>query len=562
MRFKSIKRIALALALLGVGTGLPWAKAQAVQHQVIVQPGGMPGLPVVTGLTPATNGVNLIWDGPAGYYQVFEKSNGLNAPWVAVGKATNLTRNATITQLSQQAFFRVAGPAPKYAGSQVCITCHLNECSFETNTAHAHAFTDSKFAAAHGQNNAACLPCHTVGFGLPTGFTDTNNTPQLEGVQCENCHGPAARHAGAEDDPALRPRVEIAATMCGGCHSGATPTFEDWSASAHAVVVPDALRSMSASTNSINSCGACHSGSARLAFINGKNPAATVANDINVATTCAVCHDPHATNGSPAQLRNPLASTNDFHMRSADVATVTAFTNKYQASSQINLCAQCHNDRGASWQDTSYAPHHSLQYNFLLGSVGELFSGAAGFNPSPHAGLPTSAAVSISGTFYLTNQCAACHMEPETAGSSYHSHTFTPAFNVCLNCHATDPRQSSIPALSENISNDVALVVTELNLWAQIHNASTNGVVGWEYQHAGGLVWQSDASGTVTNWQKLDQVNFTGPKDQTTVPENIKKARFNLYLVLNDGSGGVHNPLFAEDLLNWAEILVLQELNK
>jgi hypothetical protein len=44
------------------------------------------------------------------------------------------------------------------------------------------------------------------------------------------------------------------------------------------------------------------------------------------------------------------------------------------------------------------------------------------------------------------------------------------------------------------------------------------------------------------------------------VPNDIKRARFNLYLVLNDGSFGTHNPFFALDLLDTAEEWVLDEI--
>jgi hypothetical protein len=44
------------------------------------------------------------------------------------------------------------------------------------------------------------------------------------------------------------------------------------------------------------------------------------------------------------------------------------------------------------------------------------------------------------------------------------------------------------------------------------------------------------------------------------VPDNIKKARFNLYLVLYDGSYGVHNPAYSQLLLDAAEDWVAQEL--
>ena len=49
--------------------------AQNVQHLTITQPGGMPGLPVMTGIQRATNGVTVTWDGPSGYYQVVQKVN-------------------------------------------------------------------------------------------------------------------------------------------------------------------------------------------------------------------------------------------------------------------------------------------------------------------------------------------------------------------------------------------------------------------------------------------------------------------------------------------------------
>lgn len=402
---------------------------------------------------------------------------------------------------------------------------------------------------------------------MPTGFSFTNKngvfsyTTNLAGVQCENCHGPAANHAAATDDPTAVPRVEIAATVCGGCHSTSNtaytnaPTFEEWSSSGHAAVVPDALSAMSSSANNISSCGRCHAGSVRLALIGGQNPL-TLTNDLDVAITCAVCHDPHQTNSNPAQLRNPIFSTNYFSLATSDV-----FTNIYNANTNINLCAQCHNDRGATWTNTASAPHRSLQYNFLLGSVGELLDGPATFNPGTHAGLPDSAQHSISGTFYLTNQCVSCHMQNDTSPATAHSHTFEiTSYDVCMNCHLTQPGQSA-----STISNNVSLLIYELNLWAATEAPpalQTNGAVIWEYTTPGGLVWQTNSMGYVTGWTQLDEVNFSGPdaSGQALIPDAIKQARFNLYLVLNDGSFGAHNLTFALNLLYTAQILVEQEL--
>ena len=310
---------------------------------------------------------------------------------------------------------------------------------------------------------------------------------------------------------------------------------------------------MAGATNDIRSCGVCHSGSARLALLNGQDPAATLANDYNVPVTCAVCHDPHQTNSvSPFQLRNPVNSTNDFHLADADTASLAAFTNTYNSATNINLCAQCHNDRGASYTGTDRAPHDSLQYNMLIGSVGELSGGTATFNPSTHTGLPTDASQSISGTFYLTNQCSACHMQAESAPPGAPSHTFTPAYTVCANCHDGPARQAD---LSTTLSNQVDEVIYDLNLWAARKAPAalrTNGVVAWEYTTPGGLTWKTDPFGNVTNWTLNMPPPFTGPSatNQSLIPTNILKARFNLYLVLNDGSFGVHDshlgPQFVE----------------
>ncbi len=321
---------------------------------------------------------------------------------------------------------------------------------------------------------------------------------------------------------------------------------------------------MSSSTNNINNCGVCHSGSARLALINGVNPAVTLTNDFDIAITCAVCHDPHATNSNPVQLRNPIASTNYFVLSSADMATVAAFTNKYNANTNINLCAQCHNSQGAAWTDTASAPHLSVQYNFLLGSVGELDGGSATFNPGPHAGLPSSADYSISGTFYLTNQCADCHMQPDGRDAPDHS-TLITSDTVCMNCHGIPPALLEEYYLTPTISNSVTTLITALNHWAANQTNSllvTNGVVAWEYTNPGGLTWRTNSAGNVTGWTLNNPVTYTGPSaaGQALIPDQVKRTRFNLYLVLNDGSFGVHNPTLAINLLSAAQIWMVQVL--
>ncbi len=376
--------------------------------------------------------------------------------------------------------------------------------------------------------------------------------------QCTGCHGAGAlNHAAAPDDPTAIPTVSVQATLCGTCHSSSQrPVYQEWMTSGHAVT-PNVLGAASSSA-----CGACHSGSVRMALLDGRS-LSTASDGLNVSVSCVVCHDQHETTANPALLRNPVASTNNFHLLNSDTASASAF--KAKATARVNLCAQCHNDRGATWRDTASAPHASMQYNYLLGAVGELTSGTATFNPGVHSGLPSVASESLSGRFYLANQCVDCHMQPPTGGTaSAHSHnTSTLKYGVCANCHDGQLAQTIFTPI---FSNEVASVISGLNMWAATKAPAAlrkSGTVAWEYTTPGGLFWQTNSAGWVTSWTQTGHVPFKGPSaaSQALIPDNIKKARFDLYLFVNDGSLGVHNPTLTIGLLSAAEDFILDELN-
>ena len=504
----------------------------------------------MTGIQKSTNGVILTWDGPSGYYHLYQKPKLPTGSWQPFGNF-NLSRIATVSNLSSNAFFKVSGPGASYAGESTCAQCHGNVHSTVMTTAHAQAF--KTLQQIHQDTNPGCLPCHTVGYGLPTGFTDALHTPQLEGVQCENCHGPGGNHAANPGDQTVIPRVELAAQVCGGCHNARFPPpfFEDWSASPHQAVVPDVLQSMASSPNNINNCGRCHSGSAREALLDGQNPT-TLTNDFNVAITCAVCHEPHAENvwtnvlngviafsnqltGVTAyitnnqlglvytnQLRNAFASTNDFYLTTSDV-----FSNKYDPT--INVCAQCHNDRGAAWTDNKFSPHHSPQYNMLLGTVGALVDGTAPNFPATHS--------------QLEMQCTECHLQSGVDNES--GHTFqVAAYTACYSCHPNPG--GLVQFTTSNFSNQILQTKALLDMWATNKAPDalrTNyGTLAWEYTTPGDL--SSGSPGP----NSMQQTNL--------IPADIRMARFDLYLVFYDGSYGVHNRPYGSKLLDDAQTFV------
>ncbi len=563
-RTKSVPRlvqsvIVLAAALLSLASG-PATVADEMQHLSIRLPGGMPGLPTMGPIQAVSNGISVTWFGPAGYYQLLEKTN-IGGVWRKLG-GLRLTNQAILSSNHAGSFFSVSGPNAKYAGSRACLECHPGPHAASLSSAHGGAYTNAMFASLGGQTNQTCLACHSVGYGLPTGFTVTNRngawtySAHLAGVQCENCHGPAGRHAANPNDFTVRPRVEIAATVCGGCHtSQSVPAgvtnihpaiYDDWNTSKHNVVTPDVAASLAVgTTNTIASCGRCHSGTVRQALLsNGPLPGGHEAGAIGVA--CATCHDPHAihtytnvlagvvaftnrltgysyliTNNTVGavytnQLLAPFASLHDFR-------ATGSFATNHDAS--VNGCGQCHNDRGASYLTTRFPPHHSPQYNFLLGTVGEMLDEARPNFPSAHS--------------RIEKQCTGCHLQT-ASGDSGHKFRLT-SFEMCADCHGTAGNAQGFAGLLSGIITSLRDdVKASLDQWGATQSPvaiRSYGALAWEYENAGQL---SSVDGTAHGPTAAEQAN---------IPDNIKKARFNLYLVANDGSLGVHNGPLAISLL-------------
>ncbi len=135
-----------------------------------------------------------------------------------------------------------------FAGVETCKDCHTKAYGIWKDSKHAHAY-ESLITGREGAKNVVprnhdpeCINCHTVGWDPQadspylSGFYSLEKTPKLKDQQCENCHGPAAKHVALElawkkdpkgvnkgelDAARGRARLKVAdaeRTLCDKCH--------------------------------------------------------------------------------------------------------------------------------------------------------------------------------------------------------------------------------------------------------------------------------------------------------------------------------------------------------
>ena len=103
---------------------------------------------------------------------------------------------------------------PQFMGTAACKTCHIDEWESWKETKHAHAYHTLE-VAGH-ETDPECLTCHTVGFGVSSGFISVEKTPNHVDVGCENCHGAGSIHA---EHPEQKNYGTIKKKLCVTCHT-------------------------------------------------------------------------------------------------------------------------------------------------------------------------------------------------------------------------------------------------------------------------------------------------------------------------------------------------------
>jgi len=111
-----------------------------------------------------------------------------------------------------------------FMGQKKCTKCHIKQYKAWKGSLHAKAF---EALDARYHHDAACVKCHTTGFGAG-GFTTAAESGHLVGVQCEQCHGAGSGHIALmaqlkkdkvdKKDYPEHKKIVLTPNNCAACH--------------------------------------------------------------------------------------------------------------------------------------------------------------------------------------------------------------------------------------------------------------------------------------------------------------------------------------------------------
>jgi len=110
--------------------------------------------------------------------------------------------------------------AGAYVGSEACLSCHPAAAQVWQQSGHRHAF--DALVQRDAEADPSCIPCHTVGFGSPSGYRREFKTSKLIQVGCESCHGPGSTHVAQRQSttPVTFHFRPLGPGDCQKCHQG------------------------------------------------------------------------------------------------------------------------------------------------------------------------------------------------------------------------------------------------------------------------------------------------------------------------------------------------------
>jgi len=447
-----------------------------------------------------------------------------------------------------------------FVGYPTCVGCHSDKGDegagtgwFSTNHSDAIQRNLNDPTNAHAYRNPSCYGCHALGWNpndSGQGFIDINLTPELGNIQCESCHGggnPAGMGEGHktqvwnplvgmmydETEMTWVPDPEFDSSDgvgCGACHEGSRHgAVEEWAVSGHATFAntEDDEGTTVVNHKLLGSCGPCHNGKEYVRVTidggdTGDAPEYTLDDLPDLFISCATCHDPHDAQYE-AQLRVD-----------SEGEVIIPWDDEALAGGKGNVCISCHNGRRnrGNYDDHiaegsgHFGPHHNVQGPILFGKMGADLG-----NP------PETVAYEYEHPHesWNENTCVTCHMyrRPyiDSDNPTLWGHDFEPRIERCITCHS-----------NWTVEDEEAFW-----LWVEDFQAEVEAKIQ-EFKDAWPAEWK-DGDGEPVNVES-NPGDGDGPPASDPVGNAYREALWNLYLVEDDGTMGVHNPTYVMSLLD------------
>jgi hypothetical protein len=99
-----------------------------------------------------------------------------------------------------------------FSGAKACEACHPQAYKSWQDSGHSTAY--QTLITGNKHQDESCVSCHVLGFEEKGGFASIELSPQFQGVQCENCHGPRKDHI---QNPFVKTENK-AKEVCVSCH--------------------------------------------------------------------------------------------------------------------------------------------------------------------------------------------------------------------------------------------------------------------------------------------------------------------------------------------------------
>ena len=262
----------------------------------------------------------------------------------------------------------------EYLGAGYCVECHSSQLGEYAESAHTIAYSNENFQKVWtdlGSSND-CLECHT------TDYDKTTETYAMTGVQCEACHGPG--------DTMER---DTSPELCGECHTGPYPTYDEWADSGPSHGTADCMTCHNEHTSKMEfetpdeTCGQCHESHVVQVddSTHGVNDVGCVDCHMNIEEAdfykgiqaktghsfnpkeheldCTSCHaitlEKHDALGKKATAC--LSCHGDIHELKLELVN----RDTYDLDEPVALCAQCHNERYTDWAQGTHGAHDNPQ---------------------------------------------------------------------------------------------------------------------------------------------------------------------------------------------------------